>query len=354
MDPAVRGWLALITGCVVAVVAVGVARRLLSRRLARRWPTAAAEIRPVTRPAVATGVLTAVRLTLTADMLPAWLTGAVNRLATLALIGAVTWLIIEAVNACADIYLNRLSHRASGQHLSRTRTQVTLLRRTADVLVGVLGGGAMLFTFPAMRALGTGVLASAGIIGVVAGIAAQSTLGNVFAGLQIAFSDALRIGDKVVVQEEYGTVEELTLTYVTVRTWDERRLIMPVSFVTQTPFENWTKDDDRLLGTVYLRVDWTVPVSDLRAVAGDWLAASGGWDGRAWSLVVTDVLDNGLVEVRAMVSAADADSLWTLRCELREFLIGYLRDHHTAALPRVRLAPFSGAGSLELSGVQRE
>ena len=348
-----RDWLTLVAGVVVAVVAVGVARWLLSRRLARRWPTAAAEIRPATRPAVATAVLVAVRITLTRDMLPDWLAGALSRLVTLALIAAVTWLIVEVVNAFTDIYLNRLSRRTAVRHLRRTRTQVTLLRRTAGALVTVIGAGAMLFTFPAMRALGTGVLASAGIIGVVAGIAAQSTLGNLFAGLQIAFSDALRIGDSVVVREEYGTVEELTLTYVTVRTWDERRLIMPVSYFTQTPFENWTKDSNELLGTVYLRVDWNVPVADLRAATRSWLETNDNWDGREWSLLVTDVLENGLVEVRAMVSAADADAIWTLRCELREFLIGHLRDHHNGALPRIRFAPF-GAGSLELGGVQRE
>lgn len=354
MGPAARDWLTLVAGVVVAMLAVGVARWVLVRRLARRWPTAAAEIRPTTRPAVATAVLVAVRLTLHRDMLPSWLAGAMSRLVTLALIGAVTWLIVEVVNAFTDIYLNRLARRTMGRHLRRTRTQVTLLRRTAGALVIVIGVGAMLFTFPAMRALGTGVLASAGIIGVVAGIAAQSTLGNLFAGLQIAFSDALRIGDQVVVQGEYGTVEEVTLTNVVVRAWDQRRLIMPVSYFTQTPFENWTKDSNELLGTVYLRVDWSVPVSDLRTATRTWLETNANWDGREWSLLVTDVLENGLVEVRAMVSAADADAIWTLRCELREFLIGYLRDHHNAALPRVRFAPFDGAALPELRGVQRE
>lgn len=348
MDPTARGWLTLVAGVVVAVVVVELARRLLSRRLAARFPTTAAELRPVARPAVTAGVLAAVRITLTDDMLPSWLAGGASRFVTLALIGAVTWLVVEVLYAISDIYLSRLAGRAfhGERQARRTRTQVAMLRRSAGAVLTVLGVGAMLFTFPAMRALGTGVLASAGIIGIVAGIAAQSTLGNLFAGLQLAFSNALRIGDVVVVQGEYGTVQELTLTYVTVRSWDERRLIMPVSYFTQTPFENWTKDSNELLGTVYLRVDWSVPVSDLRTATRTWLKGNDNWDGRQWSLMVTDVLDNGLVEVRAMISAADADAVWNLRCELREFLVGYLREHHSGALPRIRLD-----GSAELGGV---
>lgn len=338
MEPAVRGWIALVVAVAVAVLVVEAARRLITRRLARRWPTVAAEIRPVMRPAFLTGVLVAVRATLGDAMVPPGAADGTRRGLSVALIAALTWLAVEALYAASDIYLTHLSGVGAGRsrQAQRTRTQVTVVRRSAGTVIAVLGAGAALFTFPAMRTLGAGVLASAGVIGIVVGIAAQSTLGNLFAGLQLAFSDALRMGDIVVVQGEYGTIEELTLTYVAVRTWDERRLVLPVSYFTQTPFENWTKRGNELLGTVYLRVDWAVPVAELRAATRDWLADNPNWDHRAWSLVVTDVLDNGLVEVRAMVSAADADGLWTLRCELREFLIGYLREHHPGALPRLR------------------
>lgn len=338
MEPGVRGWIALVVAVAVAVAVVEVARRLVTRRLARRWPTVAAEIRPVLRPAFLTGVLVAVRATLRDAMVPAPMADGVRQALTVVLIGSFTWLIVEVLYAASDIYLTHLAGVSAGRsrQARRTRTQVTVVRRSAGTVIAVLGVGAALFTFPAMRTLGAGMLASAGVIGIVVGIAAQSTLGNLLAGLQLAFSDALRMGDIVVVQGEYGTIDELTLSYVAVRTWDERRLVLPVSYFTQTPFESWTKNDNELLGTVYLRVDWSVPVAELRTVVGDWLAGNPNWDKRAWSVLVTDVLDNGLVEVRALVSASDADAIWALRCELREFLIGYLRDNHPGALPRLR------------------
>jgi len=338
VDPAVRGWIILAAAVLVAIAVVDVVRRLVTRRLAKHWPTVAYELTPVARPAFILGALAAFRATIPGTGLPTSVAAPVARLLTLALIAAVTWLIIEVIYAASDIYLTHLSS-VSGQksrRARRTRTQLTMVRRTAGAIIGVIGVGAMLFTFPAVKALGAGVMASAGVIGIVAGIAAQATLGNMFAGLQLAFSDALRIGDIVVVQGEYGTIEQLTLTYVTVQTWDERRLVMPVSYFTQTPFENWTKDSNQLLGTVYLRVDWTVPIAELRTAAHAWLSDNPNWDGRSWSMVLTDVLDNGLVEVRATVSAVDADQIWAIRCELREWLITYLRENHPNALPRIR------------------
>ena len=339
MGPAARDWIALVVAVAVAVAVVEVARRLVTRRLARRWPTVAAEIRPVLRPAFLTGVLVAVRATFADAMMPVSVADWARHVLSITLIGSFTWLAVEVLYAASDIYLTHLSGVSAaghGRQAQRTRTQDTVVRRSAGTVIAVIGVGAALFTFPAMRSLGAGVLASAGVIGIVVGIAAQSTLANLFAGLQLAFSDALRMGDIVVVEGQYGTIDELTLSYVAVRTWDERRLVMPVSYFTQTPFESWTKSDAELLGTVYLRVDWSVPVADVREAVGDWLAGNRDWDRRAWSVVVTDVLDNGLVEVRAMVSAADADTLWALRCGLREFLIGYLRENHPGALPRLR------------------
>ena len=148
--------------------------------------------------------------------------------------------------------------------IRRLRTQVTLIQRVVSAIVGVIAVASMLLTFPAMRTVGASLLASAGIIGIVAGVAAQSTLGNLFAGLQIAFGDMVRIGDTVVVDGEWGEVEEITLTFLSVRTWDERRITMPVSYFTSKPFENWSRGDAQMTGTVFLHLDHSAPVDLMR------------------------------------------------------------------------------------------
>lgn len=341
------GWITLVVSVLVVLGIMELVRRLTMRRLARRWPTAAAELRPCTVPAFTTAALIAVRSTLFSGMLPAKVDGGVRHVVSLALIAAVTWLCVQMIYGASDLYLSALTaaEQRGARDAQRAKTQVTMVRRTAGSIIVVIGIGALLFTFPAVRSLGTGVMASAGFIGIVAGIAAQPTLGNLFAGLQLAFSDALRIDDIVVVQDQWGRIEQLTLTYVVVRTWDERRLVMPVSYFTQTPFENWTKNGGELQGTVLLHVDWSLPVAELRSCVHDWLAEHPLWDGRNWSFEVIDVLDNGLVELRAVVSAANSANLWTLRCDLREWLVETVRDNYPQALPRLRAAFSDGASN---------
>ena len=204
-------------------------------------------------------------------------------------------------------------------------------------VVGVVAVAAMLLTFPAMRAAGASLLASAGILGIVAGVAAQSTLGNFFAGLQIAFGDMVRIGDTVVVDGEWGTVEEITLTYLTVRTWDERRITMPVSYFTSKPFENWTRGTPQMTGIVYLHLDHSAPVEAMREKLRDILRECPAWDGRAWGLAVTDTTPNTM-QVRALVTAKDADDIWTVRVTVREQMVRWLSEQHPYALPRVNTA----------------
>jgi small-conductance mechanosensitive channel len=195
----------------------------------------------------------------------------------------------------------------------------------------------MLLTFPAFRAAGASLLASAGILGIVAGVAAQSTLSNMFAGFQIAFGDMVRIGDTVVVDGEWGTVEEITLTFLTVRTWDERRITMPVSYFTSKPFENWSRGTPQMTGTVFWHVDHTAPVDAMREKLRDILRECPAWDGRAYDLSVTDTTPNTL-QVRALVTAKDADDIWTARVTVREQMVRWLADEHPYALPRVNTA----------------
>ncbi|MFI8187972.1 mechanosensitive ion channel family protein [Streptomyces sp. NPDC085946] len=265
---------------------------------------------------------------------------AVSRTLTLVLIGSTAWLVIRIAAAVVETsytrYANARSHRDPAR-VRRVRTQVTLIRRVVSAIVGVVAVAAMLLTFPTFRAAGASLLASAGILGIVAGVAAQSTLGNMFAGLQIAFGDMVRIGDTVVVDGEWGTVEEITLTFLTVRTWDERRITMPVSYFTSKPFENWSRGTPQMTGIVYWHVDHTAPLDAMRDKLRDLLRACPAWDGRAFGLDVTDTTPSTL-QVRGLVTAKDADDLWTVRVTVREQMIRWLADEHPYALPRVNTA----------------
>ncbi|MFI6929086.1 mechanosensitive ion channel family protein [Streptomyces sp. NPDC050287] len=263
---------------------------------------------------------------------------AIGRTLTLVLIGATAWLVIRIAAAIVETSYSRYAraHRDPAR-VRRVRTQVTLIMRVVSATVGVVAVATMLLTFPAFRAAGASLLASAGILGIVAGVAAQSTLSNMFAGLQIAFGDMVRIGDTVVVDGEWGTVEEITLTFLTVRTWDERRLTMPVSYFTSKPFENWSRGTPQMTGIVYWHVDHTAPTDAMREKLRDILRECPAWDGRAYGLDVTDTTPNTM-QVRALVTAKDADDIWTVRVTVRERMIRWLTEEHPYALPRVNTA----------------
>lgn len=262
----------------------------------------------------------------------------IGRALTLVLIGAASWLVVRIAAAVVETSYSRYAntHRDPAR-VRRVRTQVSLIMRVVAAIVGVVAASAMLLTFPAMRAAGASLLASAGVLGIVAGVAAQSTLANLFAGLQIAFGDMVRIGDTVVVDGEWGTVEEITLTFLAVRTWDERRITMPVSYFTSKPFENWSRGTPQMTGIVYFHVDHSAPVDAMRGHLRDILRACPAWDGRAHGLVVTDTTPNTM-EVRALMTAKDADDIWTVRVTVREQMIRWLCDKHPYALPRVNTA----------------
>ncbi|MFE0702236.1 mechanosensitive ion channel family protein [Streptomyces sp. NPDC058872] len=257
----------------------------------------------------------------------------------LAVIASMAWLLVRISGAVVETAFARYAAAAEDPaRVRRVRTQVTLIQRVVTAAVVVVAIAAMLLTFPAMRAVGASMLASAGIVGIVAGIAAQSTLGNLFAGLQIAFGDTVRIGDTVVVDGEWGKVEEITLTFLAVRTWDERRITMPVSYFTGKPFENWSCGGTEITGAVYLHLDHSAPVELLRKHLLEFLHAHPAWDGRRASLLVTDTSPT-TIEVRALVTAKDSDDVWTLRCAVREELIAWLCAEHPYALPRVATGP---------------
>ncbi|MCP2341198.1 mechanosensitive ion channel family protein [Actinomadura rupiterrae] len=332
---------ALIVPLLAVALSVGVvegARRLLAGRLSARWPAAGAAARRCTAPAFAFAAAISAAGAVPYGDLPHRLAADLRHLLHVVATAATAWLVLRIFYALTDPPLDRLT-RVSGERnrrARRARTQMLLLRRIGAVVLVVIAVAVALFTFPAVRALGAGVLASAGVAGLVVGIAARPTLGNLLAGLQLAFSDALRLDDVVVVEGQWGRIEELTLSYVVVCLWDERRLILPVSYFIEQPFENWTRHTSRVVGAVVLRVDWSVPIEELRTVLHDYLREHPLWDQRDWVLQLTDVLPSGLVEMRALMSAADSASAWDLRCDAREHLVRYLRDHHPEALPRFR------------------
>lgn len=319
----------------VALLVVTLVHRVV-RRIGRRSALFAGLARHAHKPAVLVAVLVAVQFSLGVVARGDWRPVALHATG-IALILAGAWLLASLLVVIEDATLARIRVDVSdNRHARRVHTQITLVRRVTVVVVSVLAAAAVLMTFPSARAAGTSILASAGVIGAIAALAAQSLLGNVFAGVQIAFSDALRLDDVVVVEDQWGRVEDITLTYVVVHLWDDRRLILPTAYFLKTPFENWTRTQSALLGTVELDLDWTVPVEELRQELRHALETSDLWDGRVCVLQVTDAVGS-FVRVRALVSASDAGRLWDLRCVAREHLVGWLRSRHPGALPQVRL-----------------
>jgi small-conductance mechanosensitive channel len=221
----------------------------------------------------------------------------------------------------------------------RIRTQVTVLRRLAIAVVVILGIAAILMTFPAFSNIGTTLFASAGVLSVVAGLAAQTSLGAVFAGMQIAFSGAIRVGDVVELEQGqwWGRIEEITLTYVVVRLFDERRLVLPCTYFTTTPFENWTRNATEIMGTIEFDVDFSVPFDEMRAELDRLLSSSEQWDGRRGVLQVTDAI-GGVVRVRMMVSAPNAGALFDLRCTVREGMVRWVHAKG-GVVPKQRIEP---------------
>jgi small-conductance mechanosensitive channel len=217
----------------------------------------------------------------------------------------------------------------------RIYTQVSVIRKIIVTTVVIIATGSILMMFDPVRQFGTSILASAGIAGIVIGFAAQKTLGNVLAGIQIALTQPLLIDDIVVVEGEFGQIEEITLTYVTVRTWDLRRIILPITYLVEKPFQNWSRVSTELLGTVILYLDYQVPMGELRKELKHLVENNPKWDKRVCGLQVTDAKQS-TIEVRALVSGVDAGKLGDLRCEVREGLINFLVRNYPESLPRSR------------------
>jgi small-conductance mechanosensitive channel len=259
----------------------------------------------------------------------------VRHLNGILLIAAVTWAAIGAVQGVADA-MARLhpADVADNLHARRLLTQTRVLSRTASGLILFAGLAMILMTFPRARQLGASLLASAGVAGLVAGIAARSVFSNLLAGLQIALAQPLRIDDVLIVEGEWGRVEEITGTYVVLKLWDERRLIVPLQWFIEHPFQNWTRTTAQIVGSVFLWVDYRTDVDAVRAEAKRLVATSSDWDQRVCVLQVVETSERAM-QLRLIVSSGSSGQNWDLRCFLREGLIRFLKEHQPEALPRV-------------------
>lgn len=226
-------------------------------------------------------------------------------------------------------------HRDNNLKARRIRTQLQYIRQLVVALIVILTIAAILLSFENLRKLGTGLLGGVAIGATIVGFAAQQSLGNLLAGFQIAFTQPLRIDDVLVVEGEWGRVEEITLTYVVLQIWDQRRLILPISYFINNPFQNWTRKSSDILGTVFLYMDYSVPVDEIRAELTRLLSGTSLWDGRVNTLQVTDAKDR-TIELRALMSAKNSGDAFDLRCYVRENLIKYIEKNYPGSLPRMR------------------
>ena len=226
-------------------------------------------------------------------------------------------------------------HAADNLQARKVYTQVHVISKTLYVVIGLFAVASVLMLFEEVRRFGTSLLASAGVVGIIIGFAAQKTIANLFAGFQVAMTQPIRLDDVVIVENEWGRIEEITLTYVVVRIWDDRRLVVPLSTFIEKPFQNWTRTSAELLGSVFVWADYSLPLDEVRAALKEIIEPHPLWDKRFWNLQVTETSEKTM-QIRVLATSADSSKSWDLRCDIREQLIGYIQKHHPNSLPRLR------------------
>ncbi|EMQ98515.1 Potassium efflux system KefA precursor [Paeniglutamicibacter gangotriensis Lz1y] len=331
-DP-LRPWIVVAIGLLAALL-ITVVIAFVMARFRRRFPGLETTKNPGRSPMLLTLSFAFTKVSVSVAFEETKWTELWQFLLLLGLIASIAWLLIVSMGLLEDMLLAKYrTDEGNPRRLAKIQTQVGLLRRVGSALIVTLAVAGALLTIPEVRALGAGLLASAGLISVVAALAVQSSLANIFAGLQIAFTDAIRVNDTVVVEAERGNIEEITLTYVVVLLLDGRRMIIPSTYFTTTPFENWSRRSTEINGTVLLDLNWNAPIEHLRSRTEQLLASTDLWDGRVGTLNVTDAV-GGIVKVTIMLSSRNPGDLWELRNFIREHLISELRRDYPDALPK--------------------
>ena len=327
----------------IITVLVTIVSNWLLRRILQRSKTALAAVRETYRPSQFLLTLFVVRIALevTDDFM--W-RGTIAHALLIGMIASLGWLatqLLYLMRLGIERQFNTRENGVDKPQLRQRRTQIMVMYRTGYTLVWLVVIGCIFMTFPGARTIGTSLLASAGVAGVIVGLAAQTMLKNLFAGLSLAFGDTIRLGDIVEIEGEWGKVEDVRLSYVVVLIWDERRLVLPTSYFTDNAYRNWSRSGQAVLGVVELEVDWRLPMEELRAEFDRLVVDNPLWDGRAKSLWVTNV--NGPMKlVRPLISASDADNQWYLRCEVREKLIDWIVENYPHCIPNLRVGTNAG------------
>ena len=338
------GWfeassLGLLLAALIAVVLALIVHRLGSaviKRITRGLPVASAVARRCWRPSRYVLPLLGLQAVWQAGPDSIMLIAQVRHGNALLLLAALTWLAQRAVNGVAQGIIGQHAMDVEDNlNARRVHTQTRLLSRTASFMVLVAGLSLMLMTFPGGRQVGASLLASAGVIGIVAGIAARPVFANLIAGLQLALAQPIRIDDVLIIEGEWGRVEEITGTYVVLKIWDERRLIIPLQWFIEKPFQNWTRNNAQLIGTVFLWVDYRMPLQPLRDAAQRACEAAPEWDKRLCLLQVVEAGEKSM-QLRVLVTSANSSLSWDLRCKVREALVYFMQREYPQHLPMMR------------------
>jgi len=340
--------LGLVAGAITAALFVyGIAARIIKRALGTRRPAATLFLQRVAGPARLALCLAAVALVLPLAPLNDLLREQLTHFFVVAVIALIGWISIRGVDMAAARYVQRFRLDTNENLLARKHvTQVRVFKRVIHTLIVIIAVSAALMTFESVKQYGVSLFASAGAAGLIVGLAARPLLSNLIAGVQIAVTQPIRIEDAVIIENEWGWIEDIASTYVVVRLWDWRRLVVPLSYFIERPFQNWTRDTQSLIGAIALHVDYGTDVSRIRHRLEQAVKESKLWDGAVVNLQVVDTSPRA-IELRALVSARTAPQSWDLRCEIREKLLAFIREEMPEAFPRDRTTISPSVADLE-------
>ncbi len=258
---------------------------------------------------------------------------------SLLFIFSITWIIIQFIKA-GTYYLQGKYDIGVSDNLNARKnlTQIKVFKGIANTVIIIIAIAVGLLTFDGAKTVGLSLLTSAGIFGIIIGFAAQKSLGMILAGIQLAITQPIRLDDVVIVEGEWGRIEEITLTYVVVKIWDERRLVLPVNYFLEKPFQNWTRSNADITGTIFINVDYDFPVDSIRNVLPNFLHGNTYWDGRILNVQVTNLTEQ-YKEIRILLSSSDASKNWDLRADIREKLINYINENYPETFAKIRIKP---------------